>query len=53
MGTEEGRKFLRRQRLAEKIALNFVACMAPQEDALLGGLDAFRNHRQSERLAHA
>ena len=39
--------------IAEQITLNLVAGMSAQETVLLACFDAFGDHRQSERLAHA
>ena len=44
---------LRRDRLAEQIALHFVATTLAQERRLLGGFDAFGDKGHAERLAHA
>jgi hypothetical protein len=47
------RNFVNRQRLAEVVALNFVAMMRPQECHLRFVFDPFGNHLQFEAVITA
>src|SRR6478672_6355066 len=52
IGAPEIGELVRRDRLAEVEALDFIAGVAAQKAELFIGFDAFGHHRQAERLAH-
>ena len=49
---QQAREFFRGQRLAEVIALRFVAAQQLEEGELLRGFHPFRNHLEPEAVRH-